>query len=226
VASERRLAHDDPAGRKIAIAFSKISTVLRTEAWKGAWASGLTPTQGQILVHLLQEGGRASTPGDIAEALAVTPPTVSDALHALEEKGLITKRPNPADARSLRVALTRKGAKEAKAALQWPDLAAEVAGVLTPHEEAVLIRGLLKMIRELQVRGRIPVQRMCVDCRFFRPFAHPELPETPHHCAFVDAPFGDRDLRLGCPDHEELPQAQADVIYRRFATPSLVEGIP
>ncbi|MER3418788.1 MAG: MarR family transcriptional regulator, partial [Chloroflexota bacterium] len=23
----------------------------------------------------------------------------------------------------------------------------------------------------------------------------------PHHCAFVDAPFGDRSIRLDCPDH-------------------------
>jgi hypothetical protein len=31
---------------------------------------------------------------------------------------------------------------------------------------------------------------------------HPEAAE-PHHCAFVDAPFGNRALRLDCAEHEQ-----------------------
>ena len=56
------------------------------------------------------------------------------------------------------------------------------------------------MIRTLQEKGRIPVARMCVSCRFFQPFRH-DNPARPHHCAFVDAAFGDEELRLDCPDH-------------------------
>jgi len=57
------------------------------------------------------------------------------------------------------------------------------------------------MIAALQEQGRIPVARMCPTCRFFRPNVHDD-PERPHHCAFVDAPFGDRSVRIDCPDHE------------------------
>jgi hypothetical protein len=47
---------------------------------------------------------------------------------------------------------------------------------------------------------------MCVTCRYFRPHVHSD-PERPHHCAFVDAPFGDRALRLDCRDHEAKEEA-------------------
>ena len=55
---------------------------------------------------------------------------------------------------------------------------------------------------------------MCVSCRFFQPHAHPEDAERPHHCAFVDAPFGDRALRVDCPEHDA---ASADVVARNWA---------
>jgi hypothetical protein len=86
---------------------------------------------------------------------------------------------------------------------------------LTPAEQEVFLRGLVKMIRTLQERGEIPVSRMCVTCRYFRPNVHPDL-STPHHCAFVDAPFGDRQLRLECADHEPAPVEQAERAWARF----------
>ena len=45
------------------------------------------------------------------------------------------------------------------------------------------------------------MSRMCLDCRFFRPDVHDD-PARPHHCAFVDAPFGDAQLRIDCADHQ------------------------
>jgi hypothetical protein len=45
---------------------------------------------------------------------------------------------------------------------------------------------------------------MCVTCRFFRPDAHPSSPR-PHHCALVNAPMSNGELRVDCAEHE--PQA-------------------
>ncbi|WP_242908088.1 hypothetical protein [Actinomadura terrae] len=53
----------------------------------------------------------------------------------------------------------------------------------------------------LQDRRAIPVARMCLTCTYFRPNAHPGT-DRPHHCAFVDNPFDDGELRLECPDHQ------------------------
>jgi hypothetical protein len=50
--------------------------------------------------------------------------------------------------------------------------------------------------------------RSPIDYRFFQPYRHPD-PDRPHHCAFVDAPFGDGELRLDCPDHDAAPAGQA-----------------
>jgi hypothetical protein len=50
----------------------------------------------------------------------------------------------------------------------------------------------------------------------FRPYAHPD-PRAPHHCAFVDAPFGDGQLRVDCPDQTPAEAGQEEENCRRFA---------
>ncbi|MGQ0563367.1 MAG: hypothetical protein ACT443_16025 [Gemmatimonadota bacterium] len=57
-------------------------------------------------------------------------------------------------------------------------------------------------------------------CRFFRPFAHPRDVDQPHHCAFVNAPFGDRALRLECSEHEPADAASAAAAWQRFVSQS------
>ena len=65
------------------------------------------------------------------------------------------------------------------------------------------------MIRTLQLNGEIPVSRMCLTCVHFRPNVHTGA--EPHHCAFVDAAFGARHLRLECGDHQPAaPQQEKD----------------
>ncbi len=78
------------------------------------------------------------------------------------------------------------------------------------------MRVLVKMVRTLQERGEIAPARMCVSCRFFWPYAHPEDAERPHHCGFVDAPFGDRALRVECPEHESGPPDEAARRWEQF----------
>jgi DNA-binding MarR family transcriptional regulator len=55
----------------------------------------------------------AASPGcgiqDIARGLDLATPTVSIAVRQLDEKGLITRRPNPRDGRAVQVFLTQKG---------------------------------------------------------------------------------------------------------------------
>src|SRR3546814_7011928 len=85
--------------------------------------------------------------------------------------------------------------------------------MLDDGERAAFLKGLTKMIGALQTRGTIPVQRMCVSCAHFRPNVHSDA-ATPHHCAFVDAVFGDASLRLDCDDHVE---ADASARLERWA---------
>jgi hypothetical protein len=71
------------------------------------------------------------------------------------------------------------------------------------------------MIRSLQERQAIPAARMCVTCRFFDPYAHPES-DRPHHCRFVDAPFGDAELRVDCLDHDPAPHDEQAALWSQF----------
>lgn len=187
------------------VALSKIGLALRSEAWKDTAPRGLNPTQAQVLAVLnrARTGLRLS---DVADRLGVSAPTVSASVSALERKDLVRKRPAAEDARAVDISLTPSGRAEAGKLAEWPDLLLGAVDVLDPAEEGVFLKALLKIIRELQERGRISPARMCVTCRFFRPNVHDDA-ERPHHCAFVDAPFGDRNLRVDCGDHEPAAPA-------------------
>jgi DNA-binding MarR family transcriptional regulator len=185
----------------VAVGLAKIGLALRAQAWQRAGERGLTPTQGQILGLLKARGERLCRLQELADAMGVSPATASDALRALERKRLVARARARADARSLAVGLTTRGREEAARAGGWSDFLAEKVSDLEPAEQAALLRLLTRLILGLQQRREIPVQAMCVSCRFFEPHAHPGS-ERPHHCRFVDAPFGDAALRLECPEHE------------------------
>jgi DNA-binding MarR family transcriptional regulator len=195
---------------------AKIGLALRSRAWREAGGRGLTPTQGQILAHLRARAGEPQALGHVAAALAVKPATVSEAVETLARKRLVRKERSVRDARRLILRLTPAGLNEARRASAWPDFLVAGIEVLSRAEQEAFLRGLIKMIRVLQERGEIPVARMCATCCYFRPRVHAD-PQRPHHCEFVGAPFGDRHLRLDCPEHEPAEAPQADRIWKAFA---------
>ena len=104
---------------QIATGLAKIGTFLRSQQWRQAEASALTPTQAQILIHLVARGPERVTV--VADEIAVTQPTASDAVGALVRKGHVTKKPDPEDARAIRLHPTAKGRGAAKELAVWPD---------------------------------------------------------------------------------------------------------
>ena len=212
------LPPDEPLADRVTTGLAKVGIALKQQAWAEAGGRGLTPTQGQVLA-LLRANPEGLRMGALARQLGVTQPTASDSVAALARKGLVAKGPAAGDGRAVVVRLTPAGGLQAAAAAAWPDFLLEAVGELSAAEQAAFLRALVTMIRTLQERGRIPVARMCVSCRFFRPFRHSD-PARPHHCAFVDAPFGDGELRLDCPDHAAAPPEQAAATWRAFRAPT------
>jgi DNA-binding MarR family transcriptional regulator len=200
--------------RRIATAISKIGLAVRHAAWTAVLPYGLTPTQGEILA-ILRRIPAGVRPSALAAELGITRATVTDALAALARKGLVRLAALPQDRRGRLVRVTRDGARAAVRAVTWPDILRDAARALSVEEQGVLLRILLKLIRELQERGRIVPARMCVSCQFFRPYTHAD-PARPHHCAFVDAAFGDPDLRIECPDHVAAAPRHAAQIWKAF----------
>jgi DNA-binding MarR family transcriptional regulator len=205
----------DPAARRVAQGLARIGLALRSRAWQAAGARRLTPTQGQLLAVLgaRSQGLRLHA---LAETLGVTSATASDTVATLERKRLVRKTREAGDARALVVTLTAAGRREAERASAWPEFVAEAVAALPPAEQALLLRGVVAIIRNLQERGSIAPARTCVSCRFFRPGVHPD-PARPHHCDFVDAPFGDAHLRVDCGEHEPAPPEQARQAWRVFS---------
>lgn len=184
---------------QVAAGLAQVAAFLRMAGWREAEPLGLTPTQGACLQLLTRRGPNRVTV--LAKLLGVTQATASDVVAALERKGLVARQPDPDDRRASHLHATAQGAAIAWQLVKPPaELAAATAG-LTAEENAGLRRGLAKIILGLQKAGAIEPQRLCVTCAFFRPYAHSDAAQ-PHHCAFVDAPFGDADLRFDCRDHD------------------------
>lgn len=194
--------------------FERIALVLRADLWAAAGSAGLHPTQAQVLGLLAAwpSGLRAK---DIAAHLAVSAASVADTLAALERKGLVTRTPDPVDARAALVQVSEEGRRVGLATGRVASqVGAAIAG-LAPGEQADLLLAQIKIIRTLQQAGAIPVQRMCVSCRHFRPNLHSDAAK-PHHCAFVNAAIGDRDLRLDCGEHEAADPAFQSANWSAF----------
>jgi len=126
---------------------------------------------------------------------------------ALAREGLVRLSPSPSYAPDdVRIILTPKGESATPEVMNWADaLLAEVEH-LDEKEQQQVLELVTEQIASLQRQGRIPVTRICLTCRFFDGYAHPGSPQ-PHHCWYVDAPFGYRELRLRCPEqsNDDLP---------------------
>ncbi len=203
----------DPIAARVVTGLAKIGLATRHRAWTEG--QGLSPAQGQILALLRGRPEHGMRLSEIAAAMAVSASTATVAVQTLERKGLLRKDRAADDGRARAVVLTAEGHREARRAASWTDFLLTAVDVLSPAEQEVFFQGLVKMIVTLQERGEIPVSRMCATCHFFRPRVHPD-PERPHHCAFVDAPFGDRAFRLDCADHEPAPADQARHAIRQL----------
>jgi DNA-binding MarR family transcriptional regulator len=206
----------DEVSNKLLSGLNRIGLAMRSAAWGDATESGLTPTQSQILAFIAARSAQNPRSGDAADALGITPQTASVAIAALVAKGLVTKVPDASDRRASSLKLTRQGEVAARVAAQWPDFLLTAVQELDPPERRVFLRILIKLIRRLQNDGQIVPQRLCVTCVHFQPNVHPQNPAGPHHCAFVDAPFGDLDLRLDCGDHRATTPEVANAAWSTF----------
>lgn len=194
----------------------RVAAVMRADQWSSAHALGLNPTQVNILALLAgrNEGTRVK---DIAHHLGVSAPTATDSIAALERKGLVDKAMLTGDARAVAIVIRSEG----RALLQAAGMAASASGAalaaLSEVDQAKLLGLLVKLIRHLQVAGALPAQRLCVTCRHFRPNHYLDA-DHPHHCAFVNAAFGNRDLRLDCSEHETAEPAFQAATWKAFDT--------
>ena len=113
---------------------------------------GLHPGQDALLMALWREGGQSQV--DLAAHLGVEPPTITRMAQRLERGGLIDRRPDPDDARAVRLFVTpRARLLEAVVRRVWSELDAMIAEAVGVTEAARLGRTLDAVVRSWSVRG-------------------------------------------------------------------------
>ena len=200
---------------RLVTGLSKIGLAMKSRPWRRQGRQGVGPLQVQVLAFLCGRSTQSATVSTIARELSVKLPTASEVIRTLEQKRLVRRRRTEVDNRVVTVHLTAKGAKAGRVVSGWPEILSAAAQQLSTEEQVSLLTVLVKLIRSLQLQGEIPVARMCVSCEHFRPHAHPDA-EQPHHCQFLDAPFGAQALRIDCPDYVPAPPSQAQEAWTRF----------
>ncbi|PLZ02011.1 MarR family transcriptional regulator [Burkholderia sp. WAC0059] len=206
--------YGEQAAGRVTHSLLRLSTAMRSQAWDWAEGAGLTPTQGEILVLLMQRKGPMRL-GEIARETALTAATTSDAVSTLESKGLVEKRRALDDGRALAVRLTARGRTAAKRAAQWPDFLTKAVGTLRGEEQIVFYRTLLKTVYQLEAREQIPAHRMCLTCSHFEAGKASKKPS--HHCSLLRATLADTDLRLDCSVYEPADATLQKKNWKIFA---------
>ncbi|MBL8300875.1 MAG: winged helix-turn-helix transcriptional regulator [Rhodanobacteraceae bacterium] len=187
----------EPLDLRLADGLTRLAAVARQLDWQAATSAGLSPTQADILCFVANrpEGSRLTA---AAAHAGVRKATASDAVAALESKDLLHKYGDASDARAVTLKASVAGQEIAQS---WPRSFAPVVAGLSKAEQEVLLGLVIKMIRQLQQRQLIAPQRTCVACRHFRENVAPGT-KSPHFCALVSAPMGDRHLRVDCAEYE------------------------
>lgn len=133
--------------------FTQAAKLLREAADETMSRHGVRVGQHIVLAVLWEHDGL--TPGEIARRLQAATPTIVNTATRMEEAGLVVRKPDPADARLVRLYLTprsrslREPVRDARAALER-----HAAATLTAAELGHLRSALTKIIAQLQ--GGLP----------------------------------------------------------------------
>ena len=178
---------------ELSLLLERLSRLLQNEAH----AEGLKPTQWEALRYFARANRFSRTPSGLTAYLGMTKGTVSQTLNALERKGLIRKRADPADRRQIRVDLTPKGRRLLERDPLEGLLSAEAT--LNGPEQESLARNLETLLSEsLRQRDGRPFG-LCRTCRFF---SADDPAGGPHRCNLLDVPLSEDDSTLICVEQE------------------------
>jgi DNA-binding MarR family transcriptional regulator len=119
----------------------EISTLLADDMRRAFERDGLTPARAHLLWVLHEQGPVSQRV--LADALGVTPRTVTGLVDGLEESGLVVRRPHPTDRRSTLVTFTGSGTRLAEEmASGKAELATGLFGDVPAAKLSALVDGL------------------------------------------------------------------------------------
>ncbi|MGV3761212.1 MarR family winged helix-turn-helix transcriptional regulator [Parapedobacter sp.] len=182
---------------KIIAALERVSQAFRVLLWNESKELSLSPIQVQVLIFLLHHSDEKRKISYLANEFNMTKATISDAVKALDQKGLITKTHEPNDTRSYTIGLSSKGMEVARKTATFTTEIQTPIDALRPHDKENLLLSLIGIIHHLNQTGIITIQRMCLTCAHYRPHQG----DAKHYCQLLNRKLVDSELRIDCPDH-------------------------
>ncbi|MCO6057582.1 MarR family winged helix-turn-helix transcriptional regulator [Pseudomonas sp. MOB-449] len=179
--------------------FERLTSLMRTWHREHPLLADLQPVQLSALEYLARCNHYSDTPLAVTEYLGLTKGTVSQSLKALEAKGLLAKRQDQKDKRSVHLELT-PAARELLAAVTPPAFLVEAAATLG-RSATELERLLGELLRTVQRQGDVPSFGLCKTCRF-----HQQRDGEPF-CGLTQEPLSRPAIELICREHEPLGNA-------------------
>jgi DNA-binding MarR family transcriptional regulator len=197
---------------RLAGAAERVGHAARLLLRAAASRQGLSITQAQLLLRLASGGTRASrSMAAMTRWFDVSQPTISDAVTALQVKGLVTKTRR---GRAQHLDLTVTGTAAVAELTGWDRPLREALGQHPIETRGVVLEVLLDVIGRLHAAEIVTVARTCTTCRFFEPAAlSPSSPDGrrpepdresagSHRCGLLGIPLASTQLRLDCAEHE------------------------
>ena len=182
---------------KVVVALERVSEAFKSLLWEKAKDLGLSPIQIQILIFVKHHDMKYSNVSYLAKEFHVTKPTVSDAVKALEQKGLISKEQSLIDSRSYTIRLTDKGAAIVQETQDFSDEIKNSLGEFPKKTVDNMYAMLMDLIGKMTQTGLLTVQRTCFACSFY------EQSQSGARCNLLKMPLQTTDLRIDCPEFEE-----------------------
>jgi DNA-binding MarR family transcriptional regulator len=186
---------------RIALTFIENANAACGEQVRAARREGLPTLQSNILVRILTRPDQQSTVGDLAEALHLTPPTISDSLKALVSKGYLKRKRSPEDGRVVLFSLSRKGKEAAQRMSSWADCLESIIGRLESERQVALMGCLTRLLRSQAEGGYTVAESMCASCTHLAEVA--EMPDR-WFCRAFEKEFTNDDLRTSCDEYRSI----------------------
>jgi DNA-binding MarR family transcriptional regulator len=101
--------NDDVRADSLGEAFGAVARRLRAASMAAFAAYDVTPSQVRAIRVLAAQGSGGVRSKELAEHLKIAPRSATEVIDALEEKGLVTRSPDPGDRRATLVSLTHHG---------------------------------------------------------------------------------------------------------------------
>ncbi|MDT8411267.1 MAG: MarR family winged helix-turn-helix transcriptional regulator [Vicingaceae bacterium] len=183
---------------KIVVALERISEAFRVLLWNESKENNLSPIQIQVLIFLYFHDSEKCKVSYLAEEFNMTKATISDSVKVLLAKKLVEKEINSLDTRSYSLSLTKAGNKVAKKTAFFALPIEQPIEKLSSEQKLIMLKGLLKLIYDLNKSGIITTQRMCFTCSFYT------SKNGIHYCNLLNTNLAEHEIRIDCPEHAIL----------------------